>query len=57
MVGSKRERPWSKKVRCYSREGSVDECIRARVSITEEDLARFCLSWRGWTSVEASGGF
>ena len=39
--GYKRGQPWSNKARYYSREASADGCLRARVSITEEEKDRF----------------
>ena len=41
MEDSKSGRNWSKKARYSSREVSADGCHRERVTVTEEDLARF----------------
>ena len=49
IVGSQRGQPWSKKVWCYSGEGSVDVCLQDRVSVIEEDLDRFFLYLSNWT--------
>ena len=56
MECSERGYPWSKKVRCYSREAIADVCRQERVIITDEDIAHFCLYWISWTEVEAREG-
>ena len=68
--GYKRGRPWSKKARFYSREVSADGYHRARLIITEEDLAHFFWPrevghqlWRGqaphclWLTHRCCGGY
>ena len=57
MSSSKKGHTCSKKVRCFSREVSADECLWTRVDVTEDDIARFCLSQRSLTAVKASEGF
>ena len=41
MSGYKRGGSWSKKVRCYSRDVSVEGCHREKVIVVKEDLARY----------------
>ena len=56
MVVSNRRRHLSNKARCTSRDLSAYGCLRARLGIAEEDLARFCLSQISWIELEAIEG-
>ena len=49
-------RNWSKKARCYSREVREEEFIQARVILTDDDIALFCLSRKIRMSVSMSAG-